>query len=368
MNLKKVTTSRIDENVTLSNEIIKIIYNDKTGLSEYFWKDKKIFSKVYSLARLEDGTVLKSDIYEKHLFLEDKIEILKDKFGQGLKLTFENRSDKLPTMLQNFYIYENNPFVILELIIEGKNEISTNYIEPFALKFVQSTEWMNGNNNKTDKRVLFVPFDNDKWIRYEAKELKNSNESYEVTAIYDNYSRRGMVLGSLTHDTWKTGIKVTGDERGQISDLSIFNGVANDITRDSLPHGSIKGTSLKSSKMFIGFFEDYREGLEQYGITNSKLVPALPWNHGVPLGWNSWGAVAKDISFDLFTKTADFIKEELQPKSFENNGTVYVNFDAGWNNLTEEQLIEAVKHVHANGQKAGLILHLLPSGEGSMAN
>ena len=93
--------------------------------------------------------------------------------------------------------------------------------------------------------------------------------------------------------------------------------------------------------------------MEQYGIANSKLVPALNWDHGVPFGWNSWGAVSKDISFDLFTKTSDFIKEELQPKSFNNNGSVYMNFDAGWNNLSEDQLIEAVKHVHENGQKAG---------------
>ena len=111
------------------------------------------------------------------------------------------------------------------------------------------------DKEKTDKRVLFTPFDNDKWIRYEAKELKNINESYEVTAIYDNFTRTGMVLGSLTHDIWKTGIKAVGDEKGMIRHLSIFNGVSNDITRDSISHGSIKGRSLKSSKVFLGFFK-----------------------------------------------------------------------------------------------------------------
>lgn len=354
MNNKKITISKSEDNFIFSNNIIKVTVNNRTGLTEYFWNDKKMLSGVYSLARLDDGTVLKSYDYEEHIFLENKTEVLKDKFGNGLKLTFENRSHKLPSIFQNFYIYENSPFVILELLIESESNISTNYIEPISLRRVQSTDWMNGNDHKTDKRVLFVPFDNDKWIRYTASELNNNNESYEVTAVYDNYSRIGMVLGSLTHDTWKTGIKINGDDKDQVSQLIIFNGVANDITRDSIPHGSINGKVLQSSKIFVGFFNDYREGLEQYGIANSKLVPALTWTQGVPFGWNSWGAVSKDISFDLFIKTSDFIKEELQPKSFENDGTVYVNFDAGWNNLTEEQLIESVKHVHANGQKAGI--------------
>lgn len=349
----KITILKANNNFIFSNEKVKIIYNTNTGLTDYLWKDKKTLLGAYSTARLDNGVVLKSDNYEKHILLENKTQVLKDEFGEGLKLTFENRSDKLPTLFQNFYIYENASFVILELIIEGVSEISTNYIEPLALKQVQSTNWMNGNDKESDKRVLFVPFDNDKWVRYSANELKNVNESYEVTAVYDNFSRSGMVLGSLTHDTWKTGIKITGDEKGQIMDLNIFNGVANDITRDSMGHGSIRGLCLKSSKIFIGFFEDYREGLQQYGVANSKIVPALTWAQGVPFGWNSWGAVAKDISFDLFTKTADFIKEELQPKSFNNNETVYINFDAGWNNLTEKQLRGAVKHVHANGQKAG---------------
>ncbi|HEY5583069.1 MAG TPA: hypothetical protein VIK78_01085 [Ruminiclostridium sp.] len=352
MNNYKITISKSDYNYIISNEIIKIIYNMKTGLIDYLWKDKKTLLGVYSLARLDNGVVLKSNDYEKHILLENKTEVLNDEFGNGLKLTFENSSYRVPTILQNLYIYEDKPFVIVQSVIESSSQISSNFISPVVLDRVQSTAWMS-DNEKGDKRVLFVPFDNDKWVRYEANELKNVNESYEVTAVYDNVSRIGMILGSLTHDTWKTGIKVTGDEKGQISELSIFNGVANDTTRDSIAHGSIRGMSLESSKVFIGFFNDYRDGLEQFGVANSKLVPALPWNHGVPFGWNSWGAVSKDISFDLFTNTSDFMKEELQPKSFSSDETVYINFDAGWNNLTKDQLSEAVKHVHANGQKAG---------------
>ena len=32
-------------------------------------------------------------------------------------------------------------------------------------------------------------------------------DSYEVSAIYDNRTRHGIVLGSITHDLWKTGIE-----------------------------------------------------------------------------------------------------------------------------------------------------------------
>ena len=60
-----------------------------------------------------------------------------------------------------------------------------------------------------DNRALFVPFDNDKWIRYQSHPLGfDTLVSYEVTAIFNNESRNGLVIGSVEHDNWKTGISI----------------------------------------------------------------------------------------------------------------------------------------------------------------
>jgi hypothetical protein len=58
-----------------------------------------------------------------------------------------------------------------------------------------------------------VPFANDGFVRYNAMPINNSGTSYEVGAFYDNTSRNGLVVGSVTHDTWKTGIFFLRDEQ-----------------------------------------------------------------------------------------------------------------------------------------------------------
>ena len=58
--------------------------------------------------------------------------------------------------------------------------------------------------------VLRVPYDNDKWVRYLTETAPLETESYEVTALFQPASRNGLILGSISHDVWKTGIRVKG--------------------------------------------------------------------------------------------------------------------------------------------------------------
>jgi len=62
-----------------------------------------------------------------------------------------------------------------------------------------------------DVRALIVPFDNDSFtFSYDAMPINNAGTSYEVSAFYDNTTRNGLVVGSVTHDTWKTGVYFQG--------------------------------------------------------------------------------------------------------------------------------------------------------------
>ena len=79
-------------------------------------------------------------------------------------------------------------------------------------------------------RVLHVPFDNDMWFRYNSIAVAGIKSgqtvtSNEVTAIYDNTTRQALVLGSITHDTWKTAIEV-GATRGTLTSLDLYGGIS----------------------------------------------------------------------------------------------------------------------------------------------
>ena len=61
--------------------------------------------------------------------------------------------------------------------------------------------------------------------------------SSELTAIYDNTSRNGLVIGSVTHDTWKTGIYWSGSN-DKLNELRVYGGFTSSTsTWDTIPHG-----------------------------------------------------------------------------------------------------------------------------------
>jgi hypothetical protein len=94
--------------------------------------------------------------------------------------------------------------------------------------------------------------------------------------------------------------------------------------------------------------------MEEFADANLVRRPQLAWNRGVPFGWNSWGKLQTQLSYDKAIGVSDFIKSDLQGAGFANGGAVYVNLDSFWDNLSSVQLDSFVAHCHANGQKAGI--------------
>lgn len=108
----------------------------------------------------------------------------------------------------------------------------------------------------------------------------------------------------------------------------------------------------------VGYYSDYRNGMEAYGRANAEIAPPLAFGEGiptgVPFGWNSWGAHEHKLSYDIAIQTSDYYKEKLQNNNFINNGDVYINLDSYWDNMNDEQLGNLVKHIKKNGQRAGI--------------
>jgi alpha-galactosidase len=180
--------------------------------------------------------------------------------------------------------------------------------------------------------MLLVPWDNDGFVRYACCKLNTELTSYEVTTVYNGGTRNGLVAGSLSHDTWKSGIYIQASGNNTVNQIKCYSGVSSDLTRDIIPHGKVKGKVIRSAKMFLGFFDDWRVGMETFGHANTLIVPALTtWKKGTPIGWNSWGVLMEKITYNNLTEVATFLRNELYDRGYQNEqGNVIIDLDSFW--------------------------------------
>ena len=200
-------------------------------------------------------------------------------------------------------------------------------------------------------RMLCVPYDNTMWLRYEALPLRAGRRSYDLTVLYSEDSREGILVGALDFDRWKNGIVCSATDANT---LEARCGMADEGTHDTQPHGILRGAQVSSSRFGILYGPDYRRLLEAYGDFLSSERPPLKWEHGVPFGFNSWAGLAFRLNEERYEKSAEFLRTQLMPEGYENQGITYANLDAGWNVMTPERLAAQADQLHQAGQKAGI--------------
>ncbi|NWL90328.1 carbohydrate-binding protein [Paenibacillus sp. 79R4] len=352
-----ITLTEYKQGFKASNPSYDLLYNTRTGLSQYNWHGRSVAKGLYSEVKLD--RIVASIDYEQHIFEKADIKSFQDATGSGIKLTVSNEQQDLPKLQQIYYIYNEGNYLLTEINVSRSKALGIAEIAPVVLHSKGGIDLGSDNDN----RVLVVPFDNDNWSRYQAKTINtflntDNYTSSELTAIYDNTSRIGLVLGSVTHDIWKTGIAWSGTN-DKLNKLRVYGGFTSSAsTHDSLPHGVVTGQQISSPKVLIGYYSDYRDGLEEYGRINAAIAPPLAFGQkvptGVPVGWNSWGAYDSGLSYEKAVAVSNYFKANLQNASFENEGNLYINLDSYWDNMTDQQLSDLVKLIHNNGQRAGI--------------
>jgi hypothetical protein len=265
----------------------------------------------------------------------------------GNTTTVTSTASGLPTMEQT-YVLDGANHILVQATVSGSG-LASNWISPLVTDSPGEVDV----SGYADPRVLWIPFDNDAWVSYSAQPLSGSGTSFEAAAFYDNTSRNGIVVGSVTHDTWKSGVFYQA-ANAQVQAMHVFGGAVDPKwTHDPLPHGKVSGGTIASPVVFAGYAADWRDLMEEYASANAARQPMLPWSGGVPFGWNSWGKIQTKISHDAAVAVSDFIAANLQP-AFSSAGVVYVNLDSYWDNLSSAELTDFVNRCHANGQKAGI--------------
>jgi hypothetical protein len=321
--------------LAMSNGNVRLEYNLSAGTTDFYWNNAKKISAFYSAITFNTGHVKGISYTSRNYSVAASNQVVVTATGANL-----------PVMKQYFTLDQPDSFLIRVEAIGS--HLKANWMGPIVVDAAGGVTLGVTNDN----RALVVPFDNDGFVRYDAMPINNSATSYEVGAFYDNTSRNGLVVGSVTHDTWKTGIFFAGTNNG-LEVLNVFGGATN--SADVSPHGFVSGDTISSPTIFAGFGNDWRVTMQHFAVENTNFAPRLPWTNGVPFGWNSWGVLQKKINYTSAIAVSDYFFTNLMPANFENDGTVYINLDAFWNNnFSSAQLQDFVNHCHAHGQKAGV--------------
>ena len=318
---------------------VTIVYGDETIVSgneaEWGLRDAK-----KTFASLTDIAVSHNDY--------------QDEFGSGKQLIVSGMTTQAPTtkITHTYYIYSDRDYILTDVVLEGNEQLEINYIAP-----IRST----GSANILDAGTnyfLYVPFDNDGWTRYETRKFGEHHPTcYEVSVFFNNDSRRGLVTGSIEHDTWKTGVSSETTGETTLKWLTVFNGVTSKGgTRDNDPHGAVKARRVESSKMMIGYFTDWRRGMETYADLCAIVHPQLPFRGEKPFGWNSWGVLQTNIKPQYAIEVSDYFADVLAPAGFVGaDGVVYIGLDSWWNeNFGVRDHGKFVKNCAENNQYAGI--------------
>lgn len=327
-------TSSLSQPVTMSNGQNLVTYDLSTGFATFAsggqTKITGFYSEAYSGSTLYRST---SSSYNR----------TSTNGANGETDITLTASDGSPTMIQRFIMSANHFTVQVELdgATAGSNEMS-----PLVANQAGAVD----TGSYTDPRFLIVPYDNNAYYNYNAETSNGlSDTGYEVGAFYDNTSRNGLVIGSVTHDTWKTGIQFTGNAN-KLDFLWAYGGA--NSTGDQLPHGSVSGAKILSPVVMVGYYDDWRNGMEDFANTNAQYAPMLAWTGPAPMGWNSWGKIQNNLSYTNATAVEDYFHTQLP--NYNNNGVVYINLDNYWTNLSDSELQSFVSHAHSQGQKAGI--------------
>jgi hypothetical protein len=325
---------QIGNSLVMSNGNVRLEYNLKAGTADFFWKNSRKISAFYSGIGLNTGYI-KGITYSSWSYaVSGSDQVVVTSTGSGL-----------PMMKQYFTLDQADSFLV-RVDVSGSN-LKANWMGPVVVDTTGGVDIGITNDN----RALVVPFDNDGFVRYNAMPINSSSTGYEVAAFYDNTSRNGLVVGSVTHDVWKSGIYFYG-ANNKLNQMNVFGGATSPW--DVMPHGYVSGNTISSPTMFIGFGTDWRVAMQNFAAANTNFVSRLAWTNGVPFGWNSWGVIQQNINYADAIAVSDYFYVNLIGHNFANHGTVYINLDSYWDNMSSAQLQSFAGHCHAHGEKAGI--------------
>lgn len=306
------------------NTKTSIRYDLQKGYFTLDWNGKAIITNAYAACRTDEMIESRSAGNASYRVLRVRTAL-----GPAKLYTISFADQK--NLQQLFYVFADKNYCITQLKLTG-TEKPAGYMAPLVADNLVLDE-------PGDNRALYVPFDNDMWARYNASPLADANfKSSELTTIYNTASNKGIVIGSLEQDVWKTGISLKGKTGTELAELTAFAGFADStVTHDKIPHGQVLPVQgvISSPQMMIGCFADWRDGMETFAKLNSGLHPRSinKWKQPTPMGWNSWGVLQTKLNFEKAISVIDFFADSCRQFRTMDH-TLFIDLDAFWDNMT----------------------------------
>ncbi|MEG2584550.1 MAG: hypothetical protein RSA27_08590, partial [Oscillospiraceae bacterium] len=224
------------KSLSINEKEIELVLGKYTykGLSAYWVDDKDIKRTIYDYEITHVKDEMKTDVYGEHLSV-----------CIGLK-------DFYTCVEWQINLYSD--FVGFRLLIEG-TDVTVKCLCPI---YCLLAPW------EEDSRVLKVPFDNDNWVRFASNNIKEAGLSYGVSAVYNEETRNGVIIGATEHDTWKVGVELN-------EHVHVYTGVTD--VRETLPHGMVHRSLIKSPLVVMIPSDDWRDGMERFGKLCGEYRP-----------------------------------------------------------------------------------------------
>ena len=240
-------------------------------------------------------------------------------------------SDDLPTMYQIFE-EDSEEQIHCKVIISSDTEISSNYLAPIVC---DGTASLSVGTNGDNIRSMLMPSFQPNTQRWSYPSVNSTGLSYNVTSFYDGDTQEGFVIGALTHDIWKSGIQFEGANQ-KVNQLAIISGVMNEW--DVVAHGTITSTEISSAEFLLGFYDDFKDGLEKYALAIAEITPKLTkseslaaWDYNTVFSWKSWGNGAGKANFTVedFFQVPDLLSDNLHSEGWHNEDEKIIIHIAG---------------------------------------
>ncbi len=325
---QKIT--KYDDSLVVSEGQSSVAVNYKTGRLNYQFGNGVVLSNTIAYVNELSSGYLTSSACKIHQATANEFD---NNGGKGIRLVVRH-SGNAPgiTLIQQVLLYQDHPYILTNLSAvkgDGTDEqIETRDICALAVLPAENGKLFQPGE---EPRFLDVPFDNDNWSHILERKWNSGKPvftgiSYEFASVYDNNKLSGLVMGSLSHDFWKTGIVYrAAKQTGGIDSLKVYDGAAtednpalppdyggNDGTHDHTLHGTMKGGTVNSSVIFL-CAGDVRKAFVEYGNANVMINGRQTWIGNAPVYWNSFGVEGvlgyegKMLPKDL-VKIPDFIQ------------------------------------------------------------
>ncbi len=301
---QKIT--KYDDSLVVSEGQASVAVNYKTGRLNYHFGNGVVLNNTIAYVDELSSGYLASPACRIHQASANEFD---NDGGKGIRLVIRH-SGNTPgiTLIQQVLLYQDHPYILTNLSAvkgDGTDEqIETRDICALAVLPQEDGKLFQPGE---EPRFLDVPFDNDNWShilerKWDSGKPVFTGISYEFASTYDNAKLSGLVMGSLSHDFWKTGIVYrAAKQSGEIDSLKIYDGAAtadnpalppdyggNDGTHDHTLHGTMKGGTVNSSIIFL-CAGDVRKAFVEYGNANVMLNGRQTWSGNAPVYWNSFG-------------------------------------------------------------------------------